>query len=74
LFIDGNHIEDEDGVPIQTDDRQIKVSVVGFGRFRALSNADLRREQPFGGNSLKTYFGQALEVVQSTRCIGEIKI
>jgi hypothetical protein len=34
----------------------------------------LRREEPFGGNAIKTYFGEALVVVRSTRNAGAIKV
>jgi beta-galactosidase len=67
-------LEDENGNMVQTDDKMLTVTIEGEGRFRGIDNAELRREEPFGGNSLKSYFGQALVVVQSTRKAGEIKV
>ena len=65
---------DKDGNPFQVDDRKLTVSVEGDGTFRGLDTGDLRRETPFGSNELKTYFGQALIIVQSTRKAGQIKV
>ena len=65
---------DKDGNPVQVDDRKLTVSVEGDGTFRGLDTGDLRRETPFGSNELKTYFGQALIIVQSTRKAGQIKV
>ena len=65
---------DIDGNPVQVDDRKFTVSVEGDGTFRGLDTGDLRRETPFGSNELKTYFGQALIIVQSTRKAGQIKV
>lgn len=67
-------LEDENGNMVQTDDKMLTVTVEGEGRFRGIDNADLRREELFGSNSLKTFFGQALIIVQSTRKAGEIKV
>lgn len=64
----------KDGNPVQVDDRKLTVSVEGDGTFRGLDTGDLRRETPFGSNELKTYFGQALIIVQSTRKAGQIKV
>lgn len=67
-------LRDEDGNPVQTDDRMITVSVEGEGRLRGVDTGDLRRETPFGGNKLKSYFGRALAIVQSTRKVGNIRV
>jgi len=67
-------LKDEDGNPVQTDDRQLTVTVEGEGRFLGLDNGDLRRNESFAGNSLKTYFGSALAIVQSTRKAGTIHV
>ena len=68
------HLEDEDGNPVQTDDRMLTVSVEGEGKFMGIDNGDLRRKNSFAGNELKTYFGKALVVVQSTRKAGYIYV
>lgn len=65
---------DKKGNPVQVDDRQINVSIEGEGVFRGLDTGDLRRTTPFGSHTLKTYFGQALIIVQSTRKAGKIKV
>ncbi|MDR0573410.1 MAG: DUF4982 domain-containing protein [Tannerella sp.] len=67
-------LEDEKGNSVQTDDREITVTVTGEGKFMGMMNADLRRDNSFQGNKLKTYFGKALIVVQSTRKAGEITV
>ncbi len=65
---------DENGVPVQTDNRKLKVTVEGEGKFLGIDNGDLRREGSFVGNELDTYFGKALIVVQSTRNAGKILV
>ena len=68
------HLEDEDGNIVQTDDRKLTVTVEGEGKFLGLDNGDLRREESFAGNQLKTYFGRALIIVQSNRKQGKITV
>jgi beta-galactosidase len=65
---------DENGIEAQTDNRRVTVKVTGEGLFRCLDTGDLRREGSFAGNSIKTYFGKALIVVQSTRKVGEMQV
>lgn len=65
---------DEDGVPVQTDDRKLTVTIEGEGKFLGIDNGDLRRKISFAGNELNTYFGKALIIVQSTRKAGKIQI
>lgn len=65
---------DEDGNPVQTDDRKISVAVMGEGRFLGIDNGDLRRESSWSRNQLKTYFGKALVIVQSTRKSGKMLV
>jgi len=68
------HLEDDDENPVQTDDRKLTVSIEGEGKILGIDNGDLRREESFAGNQLKTYFGRALVIVQSTRQPGQIKV
>jgi len=68
------HLEDIDGNFVQTDDRKLTVTVEGEGKFLGIDNGDLRRADSFAGNQLKTYFGRALVIVQSTRKTGHIKV
>ena len=65
---------DEDGKPVQTDDKELTVTVEGDGRFLGIDNGDLRRKNSFSGNRLKTYFGKALVVVQSLRKAGTMTV
>lgn len=65
---------DEAGMHVQTDDRKLTVTVEGEGKFLALDNGDMRRDCCFGGNELRTYFGNALIIVQSTRKEGIITV
>ncbi|WP_300724629.1 sugar-binding domain-containing protein [uncultured Bacteroides sp.] len=65
---------DEDGKPVQTDDKMLEVSVEGDGKFLGIDNGDLRRKGSFAGNTLKTYFGKALIVVQSLRQKGTMTV
>ena len=59
---------------VQTDNRMITVSFEGEGRLRGIDSGELRRESPFGGNQIKSYFGRALIVVQSSRKPGQMKL
>ena len=63
---------DQNGIPVQTDDKMVSVSVEGEGRLLGLDSGDLRRQGSFAGNSLKTYFGRVQATVQSTRKAGKI--
>ncbi|MBP5302824.1 MAG: DUF4982 domain-containing protein, partial [Bacteroidales bacterium] len=65
---------DENGNPVQTDDRKVTVSVVGDGRLLGLDSGDLRRQGSFAGNSLKTYFGRVQATVQATRKAGTMTV
>lgn len=63
---------DNNGVKVQTDNRRISVTVTGEGRMAALDTGDLRVDS-FCQDNVKTYFGQALLTVQSTRKAGTIR-
>lgn len=65
---------DEDGKPVQTDDKHLKVSIEGEGKLMGVDNGDLRKRETFSSNKSKTYFGKALIIVQSQRKAGKIKI
>ena len=65
---------DENGIPVQTDDRLISIEVEGEGKFLCIDNGDLRAEKTFSNKELKTYFGKALIIVQSTRNAGKIHV
>lgn len=67
------HLLDKDGNRVQTDDRKVTVTVKGEGKFLGMDNGDLRRES-FTGNTLKTYFGNMLAIVQSTQKVGKISV
>lgn len=67
-------LQDVDGNPVQTDDKLLTVTVEGDGKFMGIDNGDLRRKKSFAGNKLKTYFGRALIIVQSTRKEGKMKV
>ena len=67
-------LEDENGNTVQTDDRKLTVTIEGEGKFLGIDSGDLRREESFAGNQLKTYFGRALIIVQSNRKAGQIKV
>lgn len=65
---------DKNGKPVQTDDRELTVTVEGDGKFMGIDNGDLRRKRSFNTNRLKTYFGKALIVVQSLRKAGQMTV
>jgi len=65
---------DEDGIHVQTDDRKLTIELEGEGKLLGIDNGDLRREGSFMGNTLSTYFGKALIIVQSTQEIGSVQI
>ncbi len=67
-------LTDDKGIPVQTDDRMVTVSVEGDGRLLGLDSGDLRRQGSFAGNSLKTYFGRVQATVQSTRKAGAMTV
>ena len=65
---------DKNGKPVQTDDRELTVTVEGDGKFMGIDSGDLRRKRSFNTNRLKTYFGKALIVVQSLRKAGQMTV
>lgn len=65
---------DADGNLVQTDDKLLSVRIKGEGKFLCIDNGDLRAEKTFAGSQLKSYFGKALVVVQSTRKAGTMTI
>lgn len=67
-------LKDAQGVNVQTDDRMIKVTVEGEGRLLGVDSGDLRKEITFAGNTVKTYWGRAQAIVQSTRKAGTIRV
>ncbi|MDR0700298.1 MAG: DUF4982 domain-containing protein [Tannerella sp.] len=68
------NLQDEDGNPVQTDDKKLTVTVEGEGKFMGIDNGDLRREKSFAGNELKTSWGKALIIVQSSRKAGKMHV
>ncbi|MDN3669497.1 glycoside hydrolase family 2 TIM barrel-domain containing protein [Echinicola jeungdonensis] len=73
--LDLAHLEvsllDENGVLVQTDEREITIEVSGKGKLLGLDTGDIRRDS-FSGNSIQSYFGKALVTFQSTREEGNI--
>lgn len=65
---------DEDGVPVQTDDRTLTVAFEGEGRLMGIDSGDLRRQTCIASDRIKSYFGKAMIVVQSNRKPGRMKL
>ncbi|MDR1121300.1 MAG: DUF4982 domain-containing protein [Dysgonamonadaceae bacterium] len=65
---------DENENPVQTDDKKLTVTVEGEGKLLGIDNGNLRREKSFSGNTLKTSWGKALIIVQSTRKAGKMLV
>lgn len=65
---------DDKGIEAQADNRKVTVTVEGEGQLRCLDSGEMRRMDHFGGNTLDTYFGKLLIVVQSTRVSGTINV
>ena len=67
-------LRDSEGRLVQTDDRKVHVNVTGAGRLLAVDSGDLRREGTFWQNPIRTSWGKALIMVQSSRQPGVIQI
>lgn len=67
-------LRDKEGRLVQTDDRSVKVTVSGEGRLLAVDSGELRREKTFWQNPIKTSWGRALIMVQSSRQRGDIVV
>lgn len=65
---------DEKGVVVPNADQYFELEISGNGILKGLDNGDLRREDSYAGNRLKTYFGKALATVQSSRNPGDITV
>lgn len=65
---------DDKGVVVPTTDQNITVEVSGNGRLLGVDNGDLRRENSYAGNNVKTYFGKAMAVVQAGRSKGAVQV
>lgn len=68
------NLYDEQGVPIRIDDRRVTVGVEGNGRLLGIDSGEMRREERFNSNTLPTYFGRAVIVVQAGRGKGEMRV
>ncbi len=67
-------LQDKDGNPVEVDNRDIVVSVEGEGVFRGIDTGETRRKELLTANKVKSYFGRAQVVVQSTRKAGIMKV
>ena len=67
-------LKDKDGNLVQAENRDLTVSVEGAGRFRGIMSGDLRRPDSFTGDTVKSYFGKALILVQADRIPGHITV
>lgn len=67
-------VVDDNGIVVPDSDRIISVEVTGLGTLKGVDNGDLRRPGSYSGNSISTYFGKALTIIQSTRTRGDIVV
>jgi beta-galactosidase len=67
-------LHDKEGRLVQTDDRNVKVTVTGAGRLLAVDSGELRRKHTFWQNPVKTSWGKAIIMVQSSRTPGSIEV
>lgn len=67
-------LHDKEGRLVQTDDRNVKVTVTGAGRLLAVDSGELRREHSFWQNPVKSSWGKALVMVQSLRTPGNMEV
>lgn len=67
-------LQDKDGNPVEVDDRNISVSVDGEGVLRGIDTGETRRKELLTANTVKSYFGRAQAVVQSTRKAGTVNV
>lgn len=67
-------IVDKDGILVPTRDIPVTFEVTGSGKLIGLDNGDLRSNEPFKGETRKTYFGKALAIIQSQQSPGKITI
>jgi beta-galactosidase len=65
---------DQNGIPVQTDDKMVTISVEGDGRLLGVDSGDLRLKGSFACNAMKTYFGRVQATVQSTRKAGSMTV
>ncbi len=65
---------DKNGNRVQNDDRMVYVSVQGKGRLLAVDSGELRVEDSFDRESVKTQYGRALAIVQSLRDSGSMTV
>ncbi len=65
-------VTDRDGNPCPTDQRLVKFSVEGSGKFKATANGDPTSLDPFQINQMHLFNGQLTAIVQSGDNAGEI--
>lgn len=67
-------LQDKDGNPVEVDDRNITVTVEGDGVMRGIDTGETRRKALLTAGTVKSYFGRAQAVVQSTRKAGTMYV
>ena len=67
-------LTDQNGIPVQHEEKHLKGSIEGEGRLIGLINNDLRRTTPFTSTEDDTYFGRAFAIVQTTQKEGAIRL
>ena len=70
----GIGLQDNDGNPVEVDDRDITVTVEGDGVLRGIDTGETRRKALLTASTVPTFFGRAQAVVQSTRRAGTITV
>ena len=72
------HIEaeivDENQTLVQHGEHQLTFNVEGEGKIIGIDSGDLACHDSYKSNTCKTYWGQALLIIQSTKKMGKIKI
>ncbi|MFR9499763.1 MAG: glycoside hydrolase family 2 TIM barrel-domain containing protein [Rikenellaceae bacterium] len=60
-------LEDKNGNPVRNDDREILFNVSGDAKIIGIDNGNMSSRHSYKGNRVRTFEGQALLIVQSTK-------
>ena len=65
---------DKQGVPVPTENREVKVEVKGAAKFRAMANGDPTSLELFHGPHMKLFSGQLTVIVESGSEAGDVEV
>ncbi|MDO6761284.1 glycoside hydrolase family 2 TIM barrel-domain containing protein [Tamlana sp. 2_MG-2023] len=67
-------LEDENGLPVKTENTKVEFTIEGNAKLLGVDSANFNKHQDFQSNSIETFRGRALAIIQSTKNAGTVSI